>query len=91
MVVNDQHTGDSWSENEFELHINKLELIEILHGLSSLLEHINCAYVLVKCDNVIATVFINNIGGCRSLSCHDIAQNIWKWVSEYLVDFSGVL
>ena len=39
-------------------------------------------HIHVLTDNICAVSYITNFGGCRSLSCHNIARDIWLWALQ---------
>ena len=65
-----------WSEDEKRAHINCLELKAILFTLKSLCQERKDIHIPVLTDNTCAVSYITNFGGCRSLSCHNIARDI---------------
>ncbi len=83
VVLGDRQIGDQWSPEEQTWHTNELEPQAVLNGLDCLLGEIQNAHVLIKCDNTPAVAFITKMGGCRSTSCNELAQNIWPWASAH--------
>ena len=75
-----EQTAGIWSPSETTKHINVLGLLSIklaLSSLSPLITH-DC-HVRIMCDNTTAVTYINAMGGCKSLECNVLAQDIWKW------------
>ena len=68
-----------WSQTEIFLHINVLELTAVLYGLQSLCMDVNNSHILVKSDNSTTVSYIQNMGGCKSKMCNDVARKIWMW------------
>lgn len=75
-------TGGRWSDEESRLHINPLELRAVLFGLRSLCGSVSGLHIRVCSDNSTAVAYINNLGGTRSLKCHEIARFIFEWAVE---------
>lgn len=78
-VLNGQATGGRWSEEELKRHINELEILAILFGLQSFSSHLTQEHVRIQSDNVTAVSYINNLGGVKSIPCHDLVKKIWLW------------
>ena len=43
----------------------------------------------IKSDNTTAVVYINNMGGVKSLTCHSVAKEIWIWAIERKIHLSA--
>lgn len=71
----------NWSLEERSYHINALELLAIQYGLLALAKVTN-SNILVRSDSTTAISYINRYGGCRSSSCHMIADRVWKWCED---------
>ena len=71
-----------WSEDEKRAHINCLEPKAILFTLKSWCQERKDIHIRVLTDNTCAVSYITNFGGCRSLSCHNIARDIWLWALQ---------
>ena len=78
-VRNDVSTGGHWSEVEKLSHINVLELLAIQNGLLSLCRDLENVHVEIHSDNTTAVAYINDMGGCRSMACNEIARSISLW------------
>ena len=72
-------TGDHWSLEEQELHINALELKAVLLAIQTFMKGIEHQHILVRTDNVTAKAYINHVGGTHSPILNLIASAIWKW------------
>ena len=68
-----------WATEEEVEHINVKELRAVLLGLQSLASHLTDATILVRTDNCTTVAYINNMGGCRSVQCDEVAIEIWNW------------
>jgi len=79
---NKQITNGVWSRSERDLHINCLELLAVLWGLTSLCINTRDIHLRVMSDNVTAVSYINEMGGCKSHECNRIAFKIWQWAIE---------
>jgi len=88
-VYDGEKTGGRWSAIEAECHINELELLAIFYGLKSFSSHISGSHVRVQSDNTTAVTYINNLGGVKSVGCHEIAKKIWLWALQNRVILSA--
>ena len=84
-VCSPHKTGGRWSKTEISLHINALEMMDILYALKTFKGIIRGKHVQVLTDNTCAVSHISNIGGSCSLDCNDITQQIWMWCKENAV------
>lgn len=71
--------GGRWSEYEQEKHINYLEMLAIWFALKSFKDKVYNKHVKILSDNSTAVSYINNMGGCKSQDCNQIAKEIWIW------------
>ena len=78
-VFQGDSTGGLWSPLEAELHINVLELKAIYLGLCSFLDETRNQHIQVYSDNTTAVCYINNLGGVKSIKCHEISKAVWEW------------
>lgn len=78
---NFSETKGQWTETEKHMLIDELELTAIFHGLRSFVKT-KMFHILCRTDNTTALSYINRFGGCRSMRCHNIAKEIWKWCQE---------
>ncbi|KAJ8033210.1 hypothetical protein HOLleu_23375 [Holothuria leucospilota] len=62
--------GGGWSPSDSSLHINVLELLAILMGLTSLCSHLENKHIKIMCDNSTAVSYINAMGGTHSVKCN---------------------
>ena len=81
-VCGNESTGGRWSGNEFDDHINVLELRAILLGLQSFFKNEYNSEVLVKSDNTTAVSYVNRMGGSRSSECDSLSKDIWSFCEE---------
>ena len=88
-VFNGHKTGGRWSSLESVMHINELELLAILLGLQSFSAQITHSHVRVRCDNMTAVTYVNNLGGVKSPNCHRLAKKIWLWAFQEKVYISA--
>lgn len=77
--VNAQSISGTWSLAERLLHINVLELKAILLVLQGFTPLLSGKHIKVYCDNTTAMTYVNEMGGTKSLTCNDIAIQIWDW------------
>ena len=77
-----QQTGGRWSILETEKHINILELQAVLFGLKAFCKDLSNTHIRIRVDNTTAVAYINNLGGVKSESCHQVAKAIWIWAIE---------
>ena len=68
-----------WSQEETDEHINVLELRAALLVLYSLCSNITNCHIRMFMDNTTAVVYVNNMGGSRSMGCNEVAADIWHW------------
>lgn len=81
-VHNSTTTGGPWSPKESTLHINILELKAVYFGLLSFFSSTNGTHIRIQSDNSTTVAYINNMGGVKSLDCHAVALDIWKWAAQ---------
>jgi len=74
------NTNGYWSHLESQKHINVLELLGAKFALLSLLLDSRDVHIRVMSDNTTTVSYINAMGGCKSLECNRVAQDIWGWV-----------
>ena len=68
-----------WSNEEANLHINALEMLAIEYALRSFENQLCSKHVKIFSDNQCAVSYIRNMGGSKSMTCNNIAFNIWSW------------
>ena len=78
-VLESKETRGRWSITEAKKHINYLEMLSVYFALKSFKDKIKGKHVTVLCDNSSAVAYINNMGGCKSADCNEIAKSIWAW------------
>ena len=80
-MVGNESTGGQWNLSESMLHINELELKAIYFGLLSFFFFYNKTniQIRIKSDNVTAVMYVNDLGGLKSLSCYEISKTSWLW------------
>ena len=78
-LENGRSTGGIWSKNESANHINALELLAVKFSLMSLLHERHNTHIRIMSDNTTAVTYINEMGGCKSHQCNEIAKEIWDW------------
>ena len=88
-VYGEESSGGKWLPEETENHINVLELKAILFGLGSFFDKLTATHIRIKSDNTTAVVYINNMGGVKSLTCHSVAKEIWIWAIERKIHLSA--
>ena len=81
-VMGSSSTGELFSDEETQNHINVLELKAILFGLESLARHIRLAYIKILCNSSTAVACINKFGTSHSGKCNTLTKQIWKWAQE---------
>ena len=69
-------TGDRWSPQEAQLHINALELLAVLWGLKALCSSEHHCHIKVLSDNTTTVSYLRNMGGSHSIPCNDITRDI---------------
>ena len=79
---NGECTGGRWLPYEQDQHINYLELKAAKLGLESLCNDVSNVHIHLQLDNVTAVAFINNMGGTHSLTCNEMAREIWLWCTQ---------
>ena len=78
-VLDEHKIGGQWTYQEQQNHINYLEMLSIWFALKSFKSKIQNKHIKVLCDNTTAVSYINNMGGCKSSDCNDMAKTIWLW------------
>lgn len=78
-VIQGLSTQGYWSASESNLHINVLELKAVFCGLKSLCRNFKDLHLQVQSDNFTAVTYINNMGGSKSLTCHEVTVEIWEF------------
>ena len=72
----EQSTGGRWNVEEQREHINVLELKAGWLGIETYCSNIESCHVKISMDNTTSVAYINHFGGCRSVRCNAIAQDI---------------
>ena len=75
-------TQGLWAQQETEYHINILEILAVKLGLVSLLNTVSNQHIRIMSDNTTTVTYINNMGGCKSKECNEVAKEIWLWAME---------
>ena len=68
-----------WSQMEQKLHINCLELLAGSFAIKSFTKNRLCVHVRLRMDNTSAVVYLNRLGGTRSLVLSNLALALWEW------------
>ena len=68
-----------WSRKETFYHINVLELLAIKWAVLSFVPLNRVFHVRIMSDNTTAISYINKLGGSKSISCNNIAIDIWNF------------
>ena len=71
-------TGSHWT-NEEDTHVNILELLAIYMAVRSYCKSNAYKHVRIMSDNTTAISYVNNMGGIKSISCNQIAFDIWQY------------
>ena len=72
-------TGGLWSQMEQKLHINCLELLAGSFAIKRFTKNWLCVHVRPRMDNTFAVVYLNRLGGTRSLVLSNLALALWEW------------
>ena len=72
-------TGGLWSQMEQKLHIDCLELLAGSFAIKSFTKNRLCVHVRLRMDNTSAVVYLNRLGGTRSLVLSNLALALWEW------------
>ena len=89
-VHGQQKTGGVWSPSERTNHINYLELLAVFFGLRVYCKEMADCHVQIKTDNRTACAYINNMGGCHSVQCNELAKKMWQWCIDRNLWISAV-
>ena len=68
-----------WTPSKALKHINLLELQEAFSGLKSSADHTKGIHIQLQLDNTTAVVYVNNMGGSKSLELDQLAKDLWGW------------
>ena len=71
-------TGSHWT-NEEDTHVNILKLLAIYMAARSYCKSNAYKHVRIMSDNTTAISYVNNMGGIKSISCNQIAFDIWQY------------
>ena len=71
--------GGLWSQMEQKLHINCLELLAGSFAIKRFTKNWLCVHVRPRMDNTFAVVYLNRLGGTRSLVLSNLALALWEW------------
>jgi hypothetical protein len=80
--LNGVSTGGPWAPSESIDFINVLELKAAFLGLQAFLKDHSDIHVRLLLDNTTAVAYVNNMGGCKSEACDDIARQIIFWCKQ---------
>ena len=87
--VNGNTFGGRWNDDKKELHINLLELKAVNFMLKSVCAGMHSSHIRIRADNSAAVGYINNMGGTKSVQCHEVAMEIRMFVIERALWFSA--
>ena len=88
-LCGDTSTGGFWSLEEQRYHINFLELKAVLLGLKLLCGAFSEKHVFVQSDNTTTVVYINAMGGIKSIPSNEMATMIWDWCLNHNIWLSA--
>ena len=88
-LCGDTSTGGFWSLEEQRHHINFLELKAVLLGLKLLCGAFSEKHVFVQSDNTTTVVYINAMGGIKSIPSNEMATMIWDWCLNHNIWLSA--
>ena len=71
-------TGSHWT-NEEDTHVIIVELLAIYIAVRSYCKSNAYKHVRIMSDNTTAISYVNNMGGIKSISCNQIAFDIWQY------------
>ena len=82
--VDDIETGGRWNFQEARYHINVLELMAIYFAIKSFCKQ-DSLHVKIFTDNTTALAYVKHMGGVRSSTCNNIAQQIWNFCESHSI------
>ena len=81
-AMNDTSTGRIWSNLESTNHVNYLELPAAFLALRVYKYALSSQHVKIMIDHTAAVSIVNNMGTCRSDSCHTITVQPWEFCRD---------
>ena len=72
--------GGKWSEEEWKLHINILELIAVKNAISAFTEEKTIDAIHIKTGNTTALSYLLKMGGTTDKTLVDLSKDIWKYL-----------
>ena len=82
-AVRDKKSSDGrWNKQEQQHHINYLELLAGFLALQTFCKHEDSVHIRMQLDNSTAVSYIQEMGGCHSRACNQLARVIWQWAKE---------
>lgn len=75
----DHEASGYWREEEWELHINFLELKAALFALKSFTDDLRDTEILMRIDNTTAIACINRMGSVQYPHFEVVTREIWQW------------
>ena len=71
-----------WEGKELLWHINYKELKAVALALQKIAADARNCEILLRIDNTTAISYINNLGGVRYKTYHELAKQIWQWAEQ---------
>ena len=78
-MCQNQLTRGPWSQTEYRMHINCVELLAATLAVHTFLKDKTRISVLLRLDITTAVAYINNLGGTVSKELVDLAKDLWMW------------
>ena len=70
------------SQEEKTLHFNALELIAAIFGVQAFCKDRKVTSVMLKLDNATVVVYVNKMGGTKSLLLTQLVKDLWHWCPQ---------
>jgi hypothetical protein len=74
-----QSAGGKWKDKESDHHINVLELQAAFFALRAICNQLSDIHVHLMMDSMTAVSYVREQGGSKSLTCNNLAREIWLW------------
>ena len=74
-----KYANGRWDSSVSDKSINFLELLAIFHAMRALYSEVSQSHIEIRCDNISAVAYVNDMGGMVSLSMDRLAKELWEW------------
>ena len=89
-VLDSRVIGGRWTVSESSSRINYLELLAAFFALKAFCLNSQRCTVQLQLDNSTAVIYVNYMGGTKSLALNELTIQMWGWSMEHSMWISAV-